>query len=299
MAKKKRSSYPYKFTPKRRAALKKASLASARKRRRNNVAKATGGIVAAGAVGYIGYRRVKTGSWKQAVQPWNKENVRIAGAISPASILGKTGVNWLDEKRAREFNDRPAKPDQYKLTKLEDVTPEEVAAARKAAVAEDPKLAGVLEGNALIKNRVNKARFGKGSEHLWNDEVLTAIQGTKIYDAEGNQTSAVKLKNGDLRALDELIPRVIRGKKLTHGVTSRAIKQHKRATDPMNKANAASTDDIYAWLVRNGVTRNPRGRRRVPGWANMAQNQRDALREAAKAKNITISPAGIYGRKVR
>lgn len=113
----KRGKYPYKFTAKRKTALKKAQTVSARKRRKSGVAAATGGIVVAGAVGYVGYRRVKTGSWKMAVQPWNKEAVRKVSAISPASTpRGQIRVEKLNNgmsppRISKEELARAANPD--------------------------------------------------------------------------------------------------------------------------------------------------------------------------------------------
>lgn len=86
MAQRRRGKSAYKFTSSRRTALKRAQLLSARKRkgRGNKIAGAIAGTAVAGGIGaYIVSRKNKTGSWKSAVQPWQKEKVRQDNAISP------------------------------------------------------------------------------------------------------------------------------------------------------------------------------------------------------------------------
>lgn len=104
----------YKFTYKRKAALARAQKISARKRRGDSPLKKAGkiaGIVAVGATAaYLGHRHRGTigktaSNWRAAVQPGNKEQVRINNAVSNGHP-SRTTISDTDRLRAQNTRDR-------------------------------------------------------------------------------------------------------------------------------------------------------------------------------------------------
>jgi hypothetical protein len=99
-----RGSYPYKFTSRRKAALKRAQLISARKRKGNgNKAIAVvAGIGLTAGVGYAGYKINKNiksgGNWRGQVTPDKKEANIKKNAVSPASTPRK-GIAPIHNKK--------------------------------------------------------------------------------------------------------------------------------------------------------------------------------------------------------
>jgi hypothetical protein len=111
---------PYKFTSRRRAALKKAQIKSARNRKsKGGTAKKIG--IAAGAIGgiavaaYLGSksggfsRNNRGGSARAAVQPGSKEKTRVANAISVGSPSRTTVISPDALRRAQNERNKLAR----------------------------------------------------------------------------------------------------------------------------------------------------------------------------------------------
>lgn len=115
----------YRYTPKRKAALRRAQAISARKRRgkKSNVMRnvvITSTLVGAGAAAVYGYQnrskiRAASDSWKAAVQPGSKERLRIANALGGNQVAAPTKKAAPTKGAAKKTNLDvvPGRPNGY------------------------------------------------------------------------------------------------------------------------------------------------------------------------------------------
>lgn len=111
---------PYKFTARRRYALKKAQEKAARKKKIGKIAGAVGATIAVGATAYLGHRygskaiqssvknkRIKAyGQHREAVRhvSWQaKESNRIGNAVSVAHPSQTTTIGWYQKAQAEKI----------------------------------------------------------------------------------------------------------------------------------------------------------------------------------------------------
>jgi len=154
----------YKFTARRRAALKRAQAISARQRRIKVGIMAAGGIAAVGTGLYLGHRMGRgksvAGSTHKppqahpgnaaaainAVQPGQKEAVRMAGAVSPAHTPRPTiGVGSVPHAPGDVGGDGKPDTSNYTRTRVPDEDPSIVRNEIRAEEAHRKSAEGSLE----------------------------------------------------------------------------------------------------------------------------------------------------------
>ena len=249
MAKRRRMKKPYRFTPKRKNALKKAQLASARKRRiliRDNARKVGKGSAygAAGAVTAMGLTVVGAGvvfggvvkrnnyynnraealykggeAARKVTAPGQKEAVRMASAISPANtprggVDAPTYQEILADKALKRRNNRPG-PRPPK-----DPTKEQMDALNEEA--------GVPK-SGLGRNNGAPGRSHSGGGVRWGDGGAVGPEVRRIalemgHDGDGEQV----LRSEGI--IEKSLPRkLLKGKKVGKNTIDRALKQRRNA----------------------------------------------------------------------
>ncbi len=156
----------YRFTAKRKTALKRAQTISARKRKgKGKYAKIIAGTAVAGGIGAVIVAK-KRSDWRKSVDPNRKEGVRIAESVSPA---------WASVPRTPRPNAAPpVKPGDPEVEK-----------ELLRGLAEEGRRAAEVEKNRLGKGmRVNRPLWGNQSAmdpNVANEE----IEKRTIRDADG------------------------------------------------------------------------------------------------------------------
>lgn len=200
-----KNAYPYRFTAKRKVALKRAQAISARKRRglsRNKVMGAVAGTaIAGGLTAVVVSRKNSTGSWKKAFNPLHKENVRQSNAVSPpwAHPPGSGAPRVA----------RPVKPGDAQAEK-----------ELLKALAEEGRRAAGIPANKLGVNRINRPRWGDPS--AIDPEVAKEGILRQVDAGEGETTYS--------QYIDKTIPRkLLKGQQIGERTARRAIAQHRNA----------------------------------------------------------------------
>jgi hypothetical protein len=225
-----RNSSVYRYTPKRKAALKRAQAISARKRKSQRNAAIKGAVAGAtlagvGAAAIYGYKNRSTikatsTSWKNAVQPGSKERLRIANAIGGNLIAKPPSQDRLFTKAAL---DAKWQAKQVKKAKSANKPRNFVAAA-------DPNKVDPSRNNAFPKQQKDVEVVNKlieGSDRPYN--------------------------------IDKFIPRgvkrLIYGKPVTGAAASRAVQTHVEAKGKIAKEDINASGILHDMIADGSATK--------------------------------------------
>lgn len=206
----------YKFTPKRKAALRKAQFVSAKNRKGSgsNLKKiATIGVLAGAGVGVavVGYKNRdtirKAGDWRKTASPENKERTRAANAISvgdpsrtvsitPPVVLAprmSTPITDSDRARAQDYRNAEKRKKEKETraitgSELEDIDAFEKQAERKSSDRQiDRQVRGVLRATKRPGGtaRIKPDNTLKSPLELVEDGLPKAVRGRRTGSYKG------------------------------------------------------------------------------------------------------------------
>jgi len=341
----------YKFTARRRAALKKAQLKSARERRIKVGIMAVGGIAAVGVGVYLGRntavgkgvrrdiakqtrrfspqhvgRAANLARARAAVNPINKETMRMAGAISPADAP-RTGMplHIGPHTPGGSLQAKPPDTSQYKRTDLGKQSEASVKEARAAIEAEAAWKASA-EGSIARFTDTSEASLpseltGEKIQPLRRETAARAVGQHQAARSRSGSPNPGKAANRD--TVDMMIAGSIDAARAAHGVQT-PIRTNPRATGPMHigaGATAAEHDALWAEIDKNrglsttrpgvpqttaraanttsvpgvGTSHSPKLAvgSSIPGWHGLSKEKKADMRGIAEMGGLKINATGL------
>jgi hypothetical protein len=327
----------YRFTAKRRYALQRAADISARKRKKNHAATAKKIAVLAGVAGvaYLGYRNRetigrKTGEWRNAVNPWKKEQVRVANAISVAPPSQTTTITPGARQRAQAVREELAapRPDHRIYDENDNVDTDAMTdkAARKvlgrARARTRGKKTESLQGTPGGRRRPAKANpANTPKEDEWNatwvDDILVPVgnahRSTVVRQPAGKAAIPGRTRQGPasgamgttdpLRALEKMRAadeRMLSGRDSPDQnplsgvppVEFREPSSGRTRQGSRPKAPTTGTNKTKDAKPAGGATEDLRHAQVIAGWDKLPAKEKKRLKDQAFLKGYTINSQG-------
>lgn len=238
----------YKFTPKRKAALRKAQFVSAKNRKGKTltsgkkIAIGVGVLTAVGAVGVVGYQnrdRIGQGrnsDWRKTADPNVKERTRSGNSVSVAHPSQTTSVT-PDTVQAPRMS-----------TPITDSDRAKAAAHRQNERAKEAKrVKSVLGSDLKDIDAFEKEAARQSSENQIDRQVRGVLRATKRPGGTARVTSDNRVKS-PLQLVEEGIPRATRGRKTSSlRGTPGGTKTPKKAVRP--NTPGGFTDEEHAAAI--------------------------------------------------
>lgn len=203
----------YKFTPKRKAALRKAQFVSAKNRKGKGLTKGgkiaigVGVLAGAAAIGYVGARNYdkigsrSKGDWRKTADPDVKERTRSGNSVSVAHPSQTTSVT-PDTVQAPRMS-----------TPITDSDRAKAAAHRQNEQAKEAKrVKSVLGSEVEDIDAYEKEAARRSSENQIDRQVKGVLRATKRPGGTARITADNKLKT-PLQLVEEGLPKAVRGRR--------------------------------------------------------------------------------------